>query len=337
MLWTAYIAESAWAPPVVGVASAIWFLTKPENEHVKRQEYFALLVVVVLLVVPPYIPWQRLRLREGNKEQPAVPTSLAQKRERDHAHDDLTGMTLSNDLTVPASAATASVSIPIDRPYRVGQVTTTWGSKTIISNRSDGIDVAFDSPAPPTGGKLHYSLTVGDTSSQPQIFSPPAQSELSETRPEAPPVFLVSKGDRPIEWNSDLGFSQTGDEQGLVLLAIVFYGMNVGADPVQLRSAYVSSELTGEREALQVGLGNPNQLTPIQEINPIPPHAPIELWAVLKPSLHADEFLTKWGQVRLHVEYDGTKEDKIFDEKTITAELGRYPTAHLGPHITKKQ
>ncbi len=124
--------------------------------HVKRQEYFALLVVVVLLVVPPYIPWQRLRLREGNKKR-LVPTSLAQKRERDHAHDDLTGMTLSNDLTVPASAATASVSIPIDRPYRVGQVTTTWGSKTIISNRSDGIDVAFDSPAPPTGGKLHYS------------------------------------------------------------------------------------------------------------------------------------------------------------------------------------
>lgn len=88
----------------------------------------------------------------------------------------MNGISLSGDVEIPASAATASITFPIEQPFRVDHVTTNWGSGVTLSSRGNGIDVAFTSPAPVVGGKMHWSLIAGDKSPQTQVF--PATSEL---------------------------------------------------------------------------------------------------------------------------------------------------------------
>ncbi len=160
------------------------------------------------------------------------------------------------------------------------------------------------------------------------LQSQPPRSAISPT-----PVQLTG----PISWNGSFSFSQTTDANGgLLLLAIIFDGKNTSSIPIQLTNAYIISELTGEKETLQVSMG-PGQLASIGEINQIPPGAPIELWATLKPGLHAAAFLERWGKLRLHAEYGNNRQyDRIFDQKTVTEYLNQFPFANLGPHITKK-
>jgi hypothetical protein len=163
-----------------------------------------------------------------------------------------------------------------------------------------------------------------------QIAALQSQQQRSATAP------THTESTEPISWNNSFGFSQTTDAKGeLLLLAIIFNGTNTGLTPVQLNDAYIVSELTGAKEALQVSMA-PGQLAAITEINQIPPNAPIELWAPLKPGLNAADFLAQWGRLRFHAEDGGIKYDKVFDENTITDYLRRFPFAHFGPHVTRK-
>jgi hypothetical protein len=100
-------------------------------------------------------------------------------------HQDtlMTGLSLSGDMEIPAASATASVNIPVERPYRVDSLSTTWGSTATLSNRDNGVNVSFASPAPLSGGKLHWSLIAGDASPQIQLFPSSATSPQSDPTP----------------------------------------------------------------------------------------------------------------------------------------------------------
>jgi hypothetical protein len=118
--------------------------------------------------------------------------------------DAMAGVSLSRNEMIPASAATASVSIPLERPYRVDDITTSWGSGVTIANRADGIDVAFASPAPANGGQLHWSAIAGDASPQIQVFPKqsltpsPAQSDVARSSDEATMTIINS----PKNWQN---------------------------------------------------------------------------------------------------------------------------------------
>jgi hypothetical protein len=170
---------------------------------------------------------------------------------------------------------------------------------------------------------------------QQQLDRANAEIRSLRTQQQVSPATSTGSG-APISWNNSFSVSQTTDAKGeLLLLAIIFSGTNTGPTPMQLNDAYIVSELTGAREPLQVSMA-PGQLAAITEINQIPPNAPIELWAPLKPGLRAAEFLAQWGRLRFHAEYGGIKYDKVFDENTVTDYLRRFPFAHIGPHITRK-
>jgi hypothetical protein len=199
--------------------------------------------------------------------------------------------------------------------------------------------------------RLAQQQTTGDVKSTPELT--PSESKidgLKQQLAEADAQIAALQSSRssaivptptqstgPITWNGSFGFSQTTDASGeLMLLAVVFDGKNTSSAPIQLTDAYIISELTGEKETLQVNIG-PGQLIPIGEINQIPPDATIELYGPLKPGLHAAEFLERWGKLRLHAEYgNNTQYDRIFDEKTVAAYLNQFPFSNLGPHVTKK-
>lgn len=173
---------------------------------------------------------------------------------------------------------------------------------------------------------------------QQQLDRANAEIRSLQTRQQqriTPPTSTASGA--PIGWNGNFGFAQGTDANGeAIFSAIIFSGTNTSSVPVQLSNAYIVSELTGAQETLQVSMGGPGQLAAIAEINQIPPNALIELWAPLKPALHASDFLAQWGKLRFHAEYGDIKYDKVFDENTVTDYLRRFPSAHIGPHITKK-
>jgi hypothetical protein len=142
----------------------------------------------------------------------------------------------------------------------------------------------------------------------------------------------------PISWNSSFGTSQTTDANGdPIFPAIIFSGTNSSSMPVQLKDAYIVSNMTGAKETLQVNMGyGPEHLAAIGDINQIPPKAQIELWALFNPVLHASDWVANWGAFRFHADYGDSKYDNTFDEQAIINYLSRYPNAHVGPHITKK-
>jgi hypothetical protein len=139
----------------------------------------------------------------------------------------------------------------------------------------------------------------------------------------------------PITWDHQMGVSQTGDSNGLILLAILMSGKNTSSSPVQLKGAYLISELTGAKEDLKINIGI-NNLVPIPDVNEIPPGALIELWAPLRTPLNATDFMAQWGRFQFHADYDNTKFDMVFDESFVANRLAQFPSAHIGPHVTKK-
>jgi len=144
------------------------------------------------------------------------------------------------------------------------------------------------------------------------------------------PLPLPSPISGPITWSPDLTAWNTGDNEGPLLLGIGVRGITSGF--ADLKDAYIISDVTGEKKTLEVSTAPGPQLSPISQINQIPPGAPVELWAAFKPpGIRPNDLLTQWHTFHFHAEYSGIVYDRVFD---VTALANQFP--NMGPHITKK-
>jgi hypothetical protein len=150
---------------------------------------------------------------------------------------------------------------------------------------------------------------------------------LRQHPPQSLPPPNLDSG--PISWNADLSTWTTGDSEGPLLLGIAIRGTSIGF--VDLKDAYIISDVTGEKKSLQVSTAPGPVLSPLNEINQIPPGAPLELWATFKPAIRPNDLLTQWHRFHFHADYAGTVYDHVFD---VTMLANQFP--NMGPHATKK-
>lgn len=137
-----------------------------------------------------------------------------------------------------------------------------------------------------------------------------------------------------IQWNQQLSWEQSGDASGTIFPFLIFSGHN-RFTAVQLKDAYIQSDITGEKHQLLVDAGYDGRFPP-SEANPIPPQAPINLVAVFNPPLRIKDFIDRWRKMEFVVEYDGTKYTITFGEDQILEMLRNFPDSGLGPRATKK-
>lgn len=151
---------------------------------------------------------------------------------------------------------------------------------------------------------------------------------LKQNPPQSlPPPSPISG---PVTWDSNLTTWTTGSDEGPLLLGFGIQGRSSGF--VDLKDAYIISDVTGEKRTLQISIAPGPNLVPISEINEIPPGAPIELWVTFKPpGIRPNDLLTQWHRFHFHAEYSGIVYDRIFDVTTL---VNQFPG--VGPHITKK-
>ncbi len=133
----------------------------------------------------------------------------------------------------------------------------------------------------------------------------------------------------PVTWDADLSPWSTGDSEGPLLLGIAVRGSANGF--VDLKDAYIISDVTGEKKTLQVSTAPGPVLSPISEINQIPPGARVDLWATFKPAVRPNDLLIHWHRFHFHAEYSGIVYDRVFD---LTRLINQFP--NTGPHVTKK-
>jgi hypothetical protein len=124
---------------------------------------------------------------------------------------------------------------------------------------------------------------------------------------------------------------------------ITFRGTVQGDSPVQLNDAYIISGLTGEKRTFSI-ISRPGYLESdklsLNQVNPIPPGAQIQLVIQFNPALPVATFYNTWGITKLRVEYDDTNYERQFNEDSIKSDIVRDIVGAdliLGiPRVTKK-
>jgi hypothetical protein len=161
---------------------------------------------------------------------------------------------------------------------------------------------------------------------------------LRQTTP-TPSLYVESDGS-PIKWEPSLWF--TGGSEGIRYIRI--NGANSSGSIVQMKAASFMSELTGESRNLYVSsqYGNlGSEMIPIQDTNPTPRGAKIQLVLEWKPTISVQEFMSRWGKTLLSIDYDDFKYRKVLDETFMRDALVRDIVGAdviLGiPRVTKKE
>ena len=185
------------------------------------------------------------------------------------------------------------------------------------------------------GAGLHTDHAPPSTNQHP-VPANTLYTERTNPAPTPAPQAPAPDADRPIAWRSDLSFWSGGGADGASLLGVVIRGTITDAAPVQLTDAYIISEITGEKKALQVELAPGPRLASISDINQIPPKALLQLWATFSPpGISPTDFVTHWGSFRLHAEYAGIKCDKVFSREAVQS-IMQLQFPEVGPHVTPK-
>lgn len=126
----------------------------------------------------------------------------------------------------------------------------------------------------------------------------------------------------PIAWSSRLLFYPDGDKK---IRYIVLYGTNNGSTTEQLKTATLSSYLTGDMRDFSVELPAHRidaQQKTLQDVN-IPPGAEVELIIEWNPTISVTDFMGQWGKARLEIGYGTTTYKRIFDHENIASMLAQ--------------
>jgi hypothetical protein len=148
----------------------------------------------------------------------------------------------------------------------------------------------------------------------------------------------------PLQWYSNIEM-EGGPPRGLPVFALTFFGGNISQKEVLLKGASIVSAKNGRKIDLDVVARDDtgtNVPVPINQINLIPPGAPVRLLAKFGDpdpnapgkilGLDAKTFLETWSQFYVIIE-DDTKTYRLpFNEGNL---MSFFP-GMVGPHITKK-
>jgi hypothetical protein len=147
--------------------------------------------------------------------------------------------------------------------------------------------------------------------------------------------------DGPMQWFRNLtlygGPLQGG---GLNVFTLKFRGANISQKEVELKSASIISAINGTKLPLEIIAQK--EIVPLDQVELIPPGAPVELIAKFGPpdpnapekilGLEPKTFLETWRQFSLNIQ-DDTKSYRIaFNE----GDLALFFPGMVGPHVTKK-
>jgi hypothetical protein len=160
-----------------------------------------------------------------------------------------------------------------------------------------------------------------------------ARRTVATPTPMTPPLGVNDSG--PVQWDASLNWAQSADANGTIFLWLTVKGKN-GPKSIQLKSAFLQSDITGEKRDMVVDAGPDGRLSP-GDTNPIPPGAPITLIAVFDPPLRIKQFFDQWRKIEFVAEYsDGARYSHTFDETYIAGILRGFPDSGIGPRVTKR-
>jgi hypothetical protein len=131
-----------------------------------------------------------------------------------------------------------------------------------------------------------------------------------------------------------LGFGFQGGPEPM-FLDLEIRGTVVGTYPVELKDAYLISQITGEKMQLMLEAGKEGRILP-RDANPIPPELPFWLDAKFEKPMDALQLLSQWGKVLFVMQYDDKKREITFDENYMRNRLASYSGSPLGPHVKRK-
>jgi hypothetical protein len=137
-----------------------------------------------------------------------------------------------------------------------------------------------------------------------------------------------------IQWNTDFMLVVTGGGPNAQINALIFRG--VSDSLVQMKSAYVVSELTGRKQHLFANIPYGGGVVPLEQIESIPAGAIIDLIIEWKPGLSIKDFQDQWGKIYFKAVYDDATYERHFDEQEIRQKIYREIQGAGGPRVTKK-
>jgi hypothetical protein len=137
-----------------------------------------------------------------------------------------------------------------------------------------------------------------------------------------------------INWNTDFMLVVTGGGPNAQINAIIFRG--VSQSLVQMKSAYIVSELTGHKQQLLANIPYGGGAVPLDQIESIPAGAIIDLIIEWKPGLSIKDFQDLWGKIFFKAVYNDATYEKHFDEQSIRQKIYREIQGAGGPRVTKK-
>lgn len=164
-------------------------------------------------------------------------------------------------------------------------------------------------------------------------------ASMYSRRHVASPVQVVSGlGDLPggaLTWYSNLTI-EGGPLTGRPVFSLQFPGGNNSRKEVRLTEAYLTSATDGDRLDLEIVAEGTNgqEIVPLDQVNLIPPGAPVRLIAKfnLPAGLDAAAFLAKWRRFYFNVtDSSGSTRNEYREEALAFAFPGM-----AGPRVTKK-
>jgi hypothetical protein len=124
------------------------------------------------------------------------------------------------------------------------------------------------------------------------------------------------------------------------VFALMFHGTNVSQKEVHIKKATITSAIKGTELSLEIVASN--EVVPLDQIELIPPGAPITLVAKFGPpnptergkvlGIDPKTFLETWRQFFLNVQDDSKNYRLAFNE----GQIAPFFPGMVGPHVTKK-
>ena len=178
---------------------------------------------------------------------------------------------------------------------------------------------------------------------RPQKIDATASEAPRQSIIPVPPTQPANDNTGQIQWDGDIFIYGNGDSKTPAIKILMYRGTNIGRSEIQLHDAFLISGDTGERIPLLVSIPYgrlDGENIPVDQTNPIPAGARIQLVAEWKPSLQLLEFYNQWGKINMQIDYNDTHYKRSFDDEHMKMALTRDIVGAdllLGiPRVTKK-
>ena len=141
------------------------------------------------------------------------------------------------------------------------------------------------------------------------------------------------KDEGPVSWVNNLWLN---GGMGQNVFSLSFKGANISKRAVQIKSAEIQSGITGAKLPLDIvaAVGDNNEVVKLDQVEPIPPGARIELVAQFNPpdGLPPKEFLETWRQFSVNIIDDTRSYDLSYNENVMMV----FFEGKVGPRVTKR-